>query len=352
MGLAKARLKAANKFPGRADSLMADPAGVEMATSASAGAWKAARFAAALGKGRVLDLCCGIGGDATALKAAGLDVLAVDHEPVRAWMAGVNAGCESECADALVIAQRDRLPFHLDPARRDKGGARAWGLDELVPAPDTIRGIIDACIHGAVKLAPGIDFAEVGERLGDGEVEIISEGGRLTQAVLWCGRLSRGPGVRTATMLSSGGLVGVVGGMSMSGPVDEIDLPVAELGAFLAEPDDSVERAGLLGQLCASTGAAMIHPQLGLLTKGEPFVSPWVRSFRVLETFAWNERRAKDVLKRHDAGHVEVKTRGKAVNPDELQPALSRKGGVPAVLFVLRFGREMRAIVAQRVTTQ
>jgi hypothetical protein len=48
-----------------------------------------------------------------------------------------------------------------------------------------------------------------------------------------------------------------------------------------------------------------------------------------------------------------VKTRAKAVNPDEVQPALTKaacvKGGVPLVLFVLRFGSEVRVLVARRV---
>ncbi len=343
LDLAKARRKAVFKFGERAATLVADPVGVEMASSAAAGAWKAARFKSAFPRGRVLDLCCGIGGDAMALVAAGLDVLPVDADPVRAWMAGMNARCPTECRDAAEVAARTPGAFHLDPARRDGSGARAWTLDELVPGPEVIRGIIDACVHGAIKLAPGIDFAAVAARFGTGEVEIISEAGRLTQAVLWCGVLSRADGLRTATLLSPRPT-----SLTMSGPADT-DVPIAEIDAYLAEPDDSVERAELLGQLCAATGAAMIHPRLGLLTKAQPIESPWVRGFRVLEIFPWNERRSRDVLKRHNAGHVEVKTRGKAVNPDELQPALSSKAGEPTVLFVLRFGRELRAIVARRV---
>jgi hypothetical protein len=88
LALVKARGKAAVKFGAAATRLVADPEGVEMATSHAAAAWKARRFAAAGGRTRaVLDLCCGIGGDAMALHAAGLDVTCVDSDPVRAWMA-------------------------------------------------------------------------------------------------------------------------------------------------------------------------------------------------------------------------------------------------------------------------
>lgn len=342
--LAKARRKAVFKFPERAQTLVADPAGVEMASSLVAGSWKARRFVQAFGGGRVLDLCCGIGGDAIALAGAGLDVLAVDLDAARGWMTGLNAGCGVEIGDAVEVAERLRLPFHLDPARRDGSGVRAWTLDELVPNVDAIARIIAAGEHGGVKLSPGIHFGEVAQRLGVGEVEILSEHGRLTQAVLWCGKLSRGEGLRTATMLGSG----LADGLTMTGVADG-ELPMAEIGAFLAEPDDSIERAELLGTLCAETGAEMIHPKLGLLTAAEPIVSPWCSGFRTLEVFAWNERRAKDILKRHHAGVVEVKTRAKAVNPDELQPKLSTKEGEPTVLFVFRFNREVRGIVARRI---
>ncbi len=340
MDLAKARRKAPYKFGDGAKRIVADPTGVEMASTAAAAAWKAARFSRLAAGGRVLDLCCGIGGDAMGLRAAGLDVLAVDADPVRAWMAGVNAGCATACGDAIEVAERAPAMFHLDPARRDRTGKRAGGLDDLEPAPGVIRRVIDVCRDGAVKLAPGVDFGELAVRFGPGEVEIISERGRLTQAVLWCGGLSTGDGLRTATMLPEG--------LTMTG-VPDGELPVAEIGPLIFEADDSVERAELMGGLCAATGAAMVHPRLGLLTAAEDVRSPWCRGFRVLETFAWNERRVKEILKRHGAGVVEVKTRDKVANPDELQPKLSVKGGEPTVLFVLRFTREIRGIVARRI---
>ena len=66
--LAKARTKAVVKFGDRAAELVADPEGVEMASSTTSAAWKARRFTEAAeaggGGGRVADLCCGIGGDA------------------------------------------------------------------------------------------------------------------------------------------------------------------------------------------------------------------------------------------------------------------------------------------------
>lgn len=333
--LARARDKAAAKFGPRAASLVADPQGVEMASSAIAAAHKAARFAAAFPRGIVLDLCCGIGGDSMGLAAAGLRVIAVDRDPVRAWMAGLNVGCDSRCTDAADPTLPDG-PFHLDPARRSDDGARRHRWEDLEPGPEVIRGIIRRRRDGAVKLGPGVNV----DALPPGEVEILSEHGRLTQAILWVGALSRGDRLRTATMLPAG--------LSISGAPSESPVAPAT-GRYLLEPDDSVERAGLLSILCAQLNAAALHPRLGLLTADNPAPRPWVNVFEVIEELPWNERRAAERLRALRAGIVEIKTRGGVVDPDPLQRRLSSSEGEPLTLFVLRFGRALRAIITRRV---
>ncbi|HNB60631.1 MAG TPA: class I SAM-dependent methyltransferase, partial [Phycisphaerales bacterium] len=134
MLLAQARGKARDKWPAPvAVRIFADPEGVEMASSARAAAYKAQRLREGLNRsgfiGRtrepmVLDLCSGIGGDAMALaQCSDFRVVAVDRDPVRAWMAGLNAGCDSlvrgldETSGALANLP-DAAAVHLDPARR------------------------------------------------------------------------------------------------------------------------------------------------------------------------------------------------------------------------------------------
>lgn len=369
LALAKARGKAAVKFGSAAARLVAEPEGVEMATSHAAAVWKARRFAAAGGgTRRVMDLCCGIGGDAMALRAAGLDVACVDSDPVRAWMAGVNAACGSRCAtvEALLAEANDTgAMFHIDPARRVKNGStsgRVWSLAEVQPGPEVLRAVVERWRDGAIKLAPGVSYAELAAAGLAGEVEIISERGGLTQAVLWTGRHSRGDGHRTATLLRCAAHTepGPDDIATLTGAPDVPEtLPVWPTGPelpppkFIHEVDDSIERAELLTALCARTGAAMLHPRLGLVASDSLLLDPFLKGFELLEVARWNEQRAAAALKRLGAGSIEVKTRAKAVNPDEVQPALTRaacvKGGVPLVLFVLRFGSEVRMLVARRV---
>ena len=182
----------------------------------------------------------------------------------------------------------------------------------------------------------------------------------LTQAVLWTGQLSRGDGLRTATLLRCAAHAepGAEDVATLPGAPDVPEtIPVWPTGQesprFVHEVDDSIERAELLTALCARTGAAMLHARLGLVASNTLLHDPFLRGFELLEMARWNEQRAAAVLKRLGAGSIEVKTRAKAVNPDEVQPALTKaacvKGGVPLVLFVLRFGSEVRMLVARRV---
>ena len=98
--LVAARRKARAKFE-RPDELWCDLAGVEQASDGRVAAWKAARMREVLGGGaEILDLCCGIGGDAMAMAAAGLAVTAIDLDPRRAWMTARNARCDATVAEA------------------------------------------------------------------------------------------------------------------------------------------------------------------------------------------------------------------------------------------------------------
>ena len=92
-----ARRKAAKKFADP-EHLFVDPIGVEQATGIEVARYKARRFAE-IGADRIIDLCCGIGGDAMAL--AGIaDMMLIDTDPGRAWMARHAAsGCCSGCND-------------------------------------------------------------------------------------------------------------------------------------------------------------------------------------------------------------------------------------------------------------
>jgi hypothetical protein len=351
--LSKARSKARAKFGDPADALWADPDGVEMASSMSAARHKAGRMSSVLPGARAVDLCCGIGGDAMAMRDAGLVTECVDLDPVRAWMAGVNAGGIARCADAIdpaSIGPGVRL-VHIDPARRTADGSRrSWRIDDLRPGPDEVAGVVARLATAAggsgwgacVKLGPGVSAGDAARVIGGApfELEFISERGRLTQALAWAGGLA--PSARTATLLDERGTHTLAGDPGRPAPV-------GPLGAWVYEPDDSVERAGLLGALCARTGLVMPHEHCGLLTGPGNVRDPMLTEFEVLGEDAWSPRRVRERIRELGGGIVEIKTRGGLVDPDRVQADLRGEGERRLTVFVVRMGRGPRAIIARRL---
>ncbi|MEM9752197.1 MAG: class I SAM-dependent methyltransferase [Planctomycetota bacterium] len=376
-----ARTKGQAKFGDVAATLLADAEGVEQATSRRAARPKAIRFARLIDAGYagpVLDLGCGIGADAWALKEVGvLGVVAVDIDPVRAAMAAENAGVPSVVADLNTIATggvldvRGRL-IHLDPARRTRAEGetrqrRTFALDELEPSPATLRRLIERSAGAAVKLSPGMYVHDVNEALGEGEACFYSEpAGRgegaarkLTQAVWFTGALTDRPAVDVAVPRRAVLVRADDGWDEFDGePVDARDLKVSPLGRLLVVPDPAAERAQLLHRL----GLATLHPGLGLLTGDAwPVEIPgaWGRAYEVVADMPWRPAKVRRWLVEHDATLDAVKTRGRACEPDavlrELRGCAKKNaapGGAALTLFVLRLGKSVVAILTRPLPTK
>lgn len=335
-----ARTRGGSKLhPDLAARVLSDRAGMEMASSHRAAAHKASRFASRLGAdASVADLCCGIGADSWGLQHTGLSVRGVDHDESRIVMYAHNLPeCTAVLGDVLEALPSDADAFHLDPARRS-AQARTRTLDEFQPSPAVWEQIIARIPDGAIKLNPGVPA----NLLPDGEVEIISESGTLTQAVLWTGRLAQGP-ARTATIINEQGAHSITGSP---------DRPDAQhpIGAYLGSLDPSVERADLVSSLLNRIPVRLVHPGTGLVTSEQAHPSPFVRWYRTLETLPWNPKSVRAALRALDAGIIEVRTRGGIVNTDETQRALRGSGGrADLSVFVYRFGDRVNAIIAQRL---
>lgn len=332
--LARARTKLARKFPD-ASAMVGDVEGAEMATSSRAGSYKAARLADAVGRGAtVIDGCCGIGGDSVALTACGLLVTAVDTDERRGWMASHNAGCACVCGDVRTI-EIGADALHLDPARRS-GGDRTRESERFEPPLEDLIPLLGRYRAGAIKLHPGVDA----RRLPPGEVEVLSESGTLSQAVLWAGAAATTE--RRATLLAPDGSVHTLAGMP-----DRPD-ECAEIDGWVHTSDPSVERADLMRVLLCGTGLSLVHPGTGLLTGPGRVDSPWLTAFRVIEHRPWNIRAVRALLRSLDAGTITVKCRAGVVDPDRLSRDLSGRGAADLVLFVLPIGERVHAIVTER----
>lgn len=343
--LAAGRRALAAKFPALADTLLCDRVSAEQTTSMLVGSHKAKRFMTHVPAGGiVLDLCCGMGGDALALTGAGLSVQAIDNDPLKAWMAERNAKCAAAVADVTTLDPAGRW-LHLDPARRGEDGRRAWQLEDYQPGPAFIEQCLARAQGAAVKLGPGIELAST--EPWPCSMEMISEGGKLVQAVAWGGAL-RHDQPRIATRLEADGSACVLAG--------EADvtwgLPLTDSGAmggYVFTIDPSVERAALLTVLSEATGLPLVHPQLGLLTGDEVVRHPMLTPFQVHATMPWRAKKLRAWLADHEAGIVEVKTRGQAVDTDRAQRELRGKGDRQFVVFGLRQEREVMAIITSRI---
>ncbi|HQF71792.1 MAG TPA: SAM-dependent methyltransferase [Promineifilum sp.] len=327
------RQRAARKFS-RAAAMVFTRDGLEQATAEPIAAHRAARFAAA-GVTTVADLGCGIGGDALALAGAGAAVLAIDRDRLRLLMAAANAAVY-DVAGRLALAQADLLTlpparveaFFFDPARRAGGGPREAPSRRLRAVADyqPPLSLIDAwrpvVPRGAVKVAPGIEDAEVPAGV---EVEIVSLGGEVKEAVLWYGELRTA--ARRATLLP--------GGQTLSGEADVAGAaPVATPRAYLYEPDGAVIRAHLVGLLAAQLDATLLDPHIAYLTTGAPRPTPFARLFAIDDAFPFQLKRLRAALRARRVGRVTIKKRGSPLEPEALRQALRLRGPNEAIVFL------------------
>ncbi len=321
------RIRARAKFPD-ADRMLFDRAGLEQATPHPIALHRLER----LPEGphdRIMDLGCGLGGDALAFTRLAPTV-GIDRDPNRLRLAAHN--CEVAggphpfhpvLADVMTMAPARASVVFADPARRT-GGRRLRGLDSYLPAVDALierwRPHADVM---AIKVAPGIEQHEI--PVG-ASVEWVSLDGQLREAVIWLdGR--DGSGVRRATVLPSGA--------SITGPEPD-GVAFTPIGRYLHEPDDAVVRAGLVRCVAAEIGATMIDPDIAYLTSGTAADGPMVTSYRIDEVMPFNLKRLRSRLAELDVGVVTIKKRGSPITPEELRPRLRLRGSRSATLFLTR----------------
>lgn len=346
--IADGRRRAAGKFP-HADRIWPEAVAVEQATAAPVARHKAARFAAARPDAAV-DLCCGIGGDAIALAAAGIPVLAVDRDAgmtrrVR-WNADVH-GVGDRVQVIRSLAETFPIPpaafLHVDPDRRSSGGGRARLVEDYVPSLDLLRSLTRTCRGGAIKLGPGSDFAETG--LG-AECEVISLGGECKEATAWFGELAtEGVRIRATTLPAGATWTDRDGDPGRTARV--ADGP----DAWVFDPDPALTRAGLLDGFAGAVGLARVGPAVDLLTGPDPVNSPWLAAFRVESVEPLDLKGLRRVVATRGLGPLEIKTRGVELRPEAVRAELRPPGPNPSTLILVA-GRGVRslAIVATRAS--
>ncbi|HEY2206063.1 MAG TPA: class I SAM-dependent methyltransferase [Pseudonocardia sp.] len=337
LALHELRGRAAAKFD-RADAMFLSRDGLEQASSETVARHRARRFA---GLSRLVDLCCGIGGDLLALAGELPEVLAVDRDPVHLRMAELNAGVygvagavRTRLADVRDTDLAGVPAAFVDPARRRSGARMRTGDSE--PPLDWCLALADRVPSVGVKAAPGLDRARVP---AGWEAEFVADGRELKEAVLWSPELAGG--TSRATLLPGGDELLPDGGRDDA-------VPVAPPGGYLLDPNPAVTRAGLVADLARRLGAWKIDPMIAFLSADAPLRTPFGRSLRVLDSGPWREKELAARLRAVDAGAVDIRRRGLAGDVQalhrRLRPALAA-GSRPVTLVMTRTNDRPWALV-------
>ena len=330
--LVAARERAKTKLE-NADIILTDSVGVQQATSTQIAQHKALRFQT---DGPVYDLCCGIGSDLLALPN---QTIGVDHDELRCLMASQNSGKETKCEDVLQLNIPSNSLIHIDPSRRSSE-KRLHSLDAMQPSIEEISTLALKCAGGCIKVSPAMNAEDLVDFPLPFELEYIEENGRVVQGVIWFGELALNVEQVTATSMTTHQSVT---GVPESPPLDN------NIRGWILEPNPALERAHLHGNIGKEFGGFEPSPQLGLLCSTNNPESPWFTSFEVLETTSLRLEKVKKAISTLGCTQVEVKTRGKTVDPNQWQNDLSTKSSGPLLtLFALRLGKKRIAVITRR----
>jgi hypothetical protein len=321
------RREARSKFGDDADAMFFTRDGLEQATAPEVARHRAER--AADGDVRsVLELACGVGGDLIAFSRAGLEVAAVDSDPLTAHIAAVNlaalhlggrvdvGSAETSDLDAAELV-------YVDPSRRSARG-RVFDPDSYSPAWPFVESLFDR--NAAVKTAPGIAHERIPEAV---EAEWVSLDGQLREAALWSGRMVSAR--RRATVLRTGGKQHTVTDADDPGPVD-----VGPPGRFVYEPDDAVTRAHLVSAIAAEVGGWLLDAHLAYVASDAGRLGPLARAYEVLDVLPFREKSLRAALRARNVGPLTVKKRGVTVTPEALRSRLKLTGTEPATIVITR----------------
>lgn len=331
------RKRAASKFA-LAHRMFFTEEGLEQSTSDEVGAWRAARFPA---DARILDLCCGIGGDALAL-AGRAYVTAIDIAPEAAACARANAASLG-LSDRLSARVGDVTEWPLeadaafiDPSRR-RDGKRVRAAEQYLPPLSFVRTVVQAIPNLAVKVSPAIDDAAIRELAP--RVEFVSHRGECKECVLWFGGI--GPAAeRTASVLPAAVTL-------CATEPDGATPPLGPLRSWLIEPDPAAIRAHLLPEICRMLDATAISPAVAYLTADAPTHTPLATAYRIVDVLPMSLHALQRRLKALDRRAVAVKKRGLPHDAEDIGRRLPPRGSAPTVVVLTPVASRPTAILCE-----
>lgn len=331
------RGQASAKFP-TASQMYFTREALEQASSHPVSAYRSARY---WSFDYLLDLGCSIGGDTINL-ASQAATLGIDNQPLRLWMARVNAQAVGAAAKTQFVCADLRFPLPVyphkktgaffDPGRR-KDGKRVFSVHDYDPPLDIIQDRLPALPALGVKISPGVKISQI-EHL-DAELEFISLAGDLKEAVLWFGPLKSA--ARRATILP--------GPHSLLPDDFQVPLALSEPLGYLIEPDAAILRAGLVAALGRQLGAFQLDPDISYLTSQVEGSGPFARSWQIEDWMPFSIKRLRAYLNERKVGKITVKKRGSPLQPEELIHMLKLQGDAHRVVVLTHLAGDPIVIV-------
>ncbi|MFD9943974.1 methyltransferase domain-containing protein [Nonomuraea sp. NPDC059023] len=320
------RARAVAKFGDDARLMYFTPHGLEQSTRAEVAAHRARRLTSMThGPARVVDACCGIGGDALELARAGHHVDAVELDPLTAAVARANAEAlgvaervRVRVGDAAEVAPEEYDALFADPARRTARG-RTFDPQAYSPPWPVVMDLAGRARGSCLKVAPGIPYEYIPEAA---EAEWVSYKGEVKEAALW----TPGQAGRRATLLPGGQTLTPTG----------VHAAVGELGRYVYEPDGAAIRAHLVGEVAEMVGGRLADPMIAYITGDEPVDTPWAARYEVDEALPFSLKRLRAALRAREIGNVTIKKRGSAVDIERLRRDLRLSGDKSGVIILTR----------------
>jgi hypothetical protein len=346
---AKLRKRGQAKFGEFADQMLFTEAGLEQASRLRVAALHAGRFRSA-GIKQVADLGCGIGAESMALASLGINVHAFELDEVTAAVATYNlAPFENVKVEIADVEQLDLSKFEalfFDPARRELHGAKKATTQRHFD-PANYSPNYNFCIENAktkptgIKLGPGHDKKQIPEGT---EAQWVSVDGDLVEMSLWFGKVARDNVARSALLIKGDFKDEINSPNSTSASA-----PLAKLGRYVYEPDNSLIRSGLIAEFSEPVGLTLIAPDIAYLSSDTRIHSPWMKGYEVIDDLVFDRKKLKAYVRENNIGILEIKKRGSDISPEELRKQLAPKGEGAATLIVTRVGDAHRVLVAQPI---
>jgi len=326
------RLEATAKYP-FAELMYLTREALEQASNWEISVYRAQRYRS---YDQIIDLGCSIGSDTLAL-AKVAPTLGLDLDPLRIMMAQANTAAlkldhwasfiRSDLTFKLPIAPlSSSIGLFFDPSRR-KNHRRAFSVKHYNPPLSIIENWLTEYNSVGVKVSPAVDYTEI--NCYDSELEFISLGGKLKEAILWFGSLKNA--YRRATILPGPNTLSTT---TKNHEKAQLKLPLSEPLAILYEPNPAVIRARLVYQLGVDLSAAQLDPDIAYLTSEELHTSKFANAWAIEDWLPFSLKRLRTYLRERHVGQVTIKKRGSPLQPEALINRLRLNGDEERILFL------------------